>query len=34
VLDKPVSPADLTATIYHALGIPADLMLVDIDVSL
>lgn len=27
--ENPVSPADLTATIYHALGIPADLMLYD-----
>jgi hypothetical protein len=27
--ENPVSPADLTATIYHALGIPADLMLPD-----
>jgi hypothetical protein len=27
--ENPVSPADLTATIYHALGIPADLMLND-----
>jgi hypothetical protein len=27
--ENPVSPADLTATIYHALGIPADLTLHD-----
>ena len=27
--ENPVSPADITATIYHALGIPADLMLHD-----
>ncbi|HTI52287.1 MAG TPA: DUF1501 domain-containing protein [Planctomycetaceae bacterium] len=27
--ENPVSPADLTATIYHALGIPADLLLND-----
>ncbi|MSR58292.1 MAG: DUF1501 domain-containing protein [Planctomycetaceae bacterium] len=27
--ENPVSPADITATIYHALGIPADLLLHD-----
>ena len=27
--ENPVSPADVTATIYHALGIPADLILHD-----
>lgn len=27
--ENPVSPADLTATVYHALGIPADLALAD-----
>lgn len=27
--ENPVSPADITATIYHALGIPADLLLPD-----
>ncbi len=28
-VENPVSPADITATIYHALGIPADLFLHD-----
>ncbi|HEY3966524.1 MAG TPA: DUF1501 domain-containing protein [Planctomycetaceae bacterium] len=28
-VENPVSPADVTATIYHALGIPADLILPD-----
>jgi hypothetical protein len=27
--EQPVSPADITATIYHALGIPADLIIPD-----
>jgi hypothetical protein len=27
--ENPVSPADITATIYHALGIPADMLLHD-----
>lgn len=27
--ENPVSPADVTATIYHALGIPADMLLHD-----
>jgi hypothetical protein len=27
--ENPVSPADITATIYHALGIPADMVLPD-----
>jgi arylsulfatase A-like enzyme len=29
VKDLPVRPDDLAATLYHALGIPADTMLLD-----
>jgi uncharacterized protein (DUF1501 family) len=27
--EKPVSPADLTATVLHLLGVPADLVVMD-----